>query len=112
MPNSRWSDIELELFKRHFTGAEGDALLKVIRKVFYPQFDLSQPLGQFIDLWQSVGTNFEQMSPYDRELAILARVKLVQHVEGCLLSLQSMAGLEPSMTADQVAAKTKKDSTQ
>jgi hypothetical protein len=112
-PNlSRWSDSELELIKRTFGGEAGLHLLKVMRKVFYPTLDENAPLGQFVDIWRSLSSQFENMAPEDRLVALLCREKLIAHIEGCLITLSGLAAQEPSMTADEVRAKSKRDSTQ
>ena len=40
---------EEQLLKQHFGG--NDSLLKLLRKVFIPHYDVNAPLGQAVDLW-------------------------------------------------------------
>lgn len=107
-PN-RFSEAEWSFIQRTFGGEGGEFALKALRKVFLPSLDTDVPPGQFIDLWQSLGSGFENMSPYDRELAILARVKLIQHLESCLLNLANWSS-SAGETPEERTSRQKKDS--
>lgn len=101
-----FSSSELQLIKATFSS---ESLLRLLRKVFLPPFDYDAPLGQAVDVWLTL--NLEQMTPYDRELAILARTKLITYVERRLLDLQILAGM-PEETLEERAKRQAKDSTQ
>lgn len=101
----RFEEDELDLLRSTFGG--NDRLLKLLRKVFLPEYDPAAPFGQTIDLWLSL--SLENMSPYDRELAIIARNKLIQHVESNILQLQFLANSKGE-TPEEKEKRLKKDS--
>lgn len=104
----RFSEAELALVKKLFEGEAGEATLKLLRKVFLPEFDPRAPLGQSFDLW--VTMDITSMHPEQAYQHILARNQVITHVENMLLQLQILAGLKTE-TKEQVAERNKKDST-
>src|SRR5574343_1682775 len=86
----RISDAELALLKNTF--AENDALLKVLRKIFFPEVTASAPIGQNMDLWMTLDLN--NLSAEDALINIKARNSLISHVEQCLLQIKILAGLK------------------
>lgn len=86
----RISDIELSLLKNTFS--ENDALLKVLRKIFFPEITAEAPIGQNIDLWMSLDIN--GMSPEEAMINLKARNSLIGHIENCLLQIKILSGMK------------------
>lgn len=83
----RFTEEELSLLKIF----KDEKLLKLLRKVFFPRYDYDAPIGQTIDmLWVGL-EQLGQMSPQDRELAILSQIRLNSHIERQLMQLQFLA---------------------
>jgi len=93
----RFTNEELTLIKNTFKGNEG--LLKLMRKVFLPEFDPKAPLGQTIDLWLSVP--IKEMDQEQIIVNILARNSLIMHVEQQLIQLNVLAGMEEISEEEQ-----------
>ena len=85
-----YTDEELSLIKATFKGNE--KLLKLMRKVFLPEYDPYAPLGQVMDLWVSLP--LKEMNPQDAMVNILARNELIIHVEKQLIVLDALAERE------------------
>lgn len=103
----RFTDEELSLLKNTFK--DNEKLLKLLRKVFLPEYDPEAPLGQTVDrLWMGLDM-LAQMSPHDRELAILVHLKLNNHVERQLIQLDALAKQEAE-SEEAKAKRIKKDS--
>ena len=103
----RFTEEELQFIKGVFKGNE--KLLKLLRKVFLPEYDPLAPIGQTVDLWTAIP--FKQMTPEQAYIHMLARQDLIQHVESQLLQIQILSNL-PTETEDERKARLKKDSTQ
>lgn len=101
----RFTEEELDLIQRTFKGNE--KLLKLMRKVFLPEYDPDAPLGQVIDLWMTVPV--KEMTPNDAMVNILSRNALISHVEMQLQQLNLLAGVD-AKTEEEIKEKLKKDS--
>ena len=101
----RFTDEEFGIIKALFKDNEKG--LKLLRKVFLPTYDFDAPLGQVVDLWMTL--NITTMTPYDREVNILARNQLITHVEQQLIQLQHLAN-EKEETADEKSVRREKNS--
>lgn len=96
--HSRYDERELLLMKKHFK--DNEPLLKLLRKAFLPEYDVDLPIGfNQVDMWSSMG--LEQMMPHDREVAILARLKLINHLELHLAMLKTLADKEEETEGEQ-----------
>jgi hypothetical protein len=93
-----FSEAELSLIKNTFK--DNEDLLKLMRKVFLPEFDPKAPLGQTIDLWMNL--NLKEMSPEHAHINILARNQMISHLENQLLVLNALANFEKE--SDEVIA--------
>ena len=116
MPNGRYTDDELELFKKVF--AENEPLIKIVRKVllelsmdereetqwrntftgneplnflmrkmFLPTLDGDTPIGQQIDLWLTV--NLENKLPEEAKELIASRKLVIQYLD---VKLRELSG--------------------
>jgi hypothetical protein len=101
----RITDAELSLIKTVF--ADNEVLLKLLRKVFLPEIDVTTPLGQQIDLWMTV--KIEDMTPEEAIINLKARNTLISHLEMCLNQLKVLAGTKTE-TVEQTKDRLKKDS--
>jgi hypothetical protein len=101
----RFTDGELDLIKQTFKG--NDKLLKLLRKVFLPEYDPNAPIGQVIDLWMTVPV--KEMTAQDALVNILARNSLISHVEMQIQQLNVLAEADQK-TAEEIQEKIKKDS--
>lgn len=102
----RFTDEELNIIKSLFK--DNDKALKLLRKVFLPEYDFNAPLGQTVDLWMTL--NIMSMSPQDREVNIIARNQLITHIEQQLVQLQFLAN-EKEESEEERKLKAEKNST-
>lgn len=102
----RFTEEELVLIRNTFSG--NDKLLKVLRKVFLPEYDPYAPLGQVIDLWMTI--DVRGLDPQTAFARILARNELISHVEQQLIQLNVLAG-QNEETEAEMKERNKKDST-
>lgn len=100
----RITDSELGIIKSTF--GDNDALLKLMRKVFLPEVDITAPVGNQVDLYMSLkneGTLEQQL------INLSARNALIAHIEMCLLQLKLLAGKKEESVED-TKERLKKDS--
>jgi hypothetical protein len=105
-----YSDLELELIKKTF--AENEPLLKLLRKVFVPQYhETASDIGGITNDMHN-HPDFDVKSYPSVEQAFVgmqARMQLVQLVENSLWKLKMLAG-EEKETVEQMKARLNKDS--
>jgi len=101
----RFTDEELGLIKTTFKGNE--KLLKLLRKVFLPEYDPNAPLGQVIDLWMTL--DLGQLTPQEQAVRIYARNSLISHIETRLIELNVLADKKEETPAEK-AERERKDS--
>lgn len=65
--------------------------LRIMRKFFLPTFSHDDPIGQINDMWATMGQKLSGMHPQDREVTILAHVKLMEHLRERLQQIRIMA---------------------
>ena len=102
----RFSEDELTLIKTTFRGNE--KLLKLMRKVFLPEYNPYAPLGQNVDLWMTL--DLGQLTPQEQSVRIFARNGIITHIEQQLIQLNILAEMKDE-TPEQTAERQKKDST-
>ncbi len=102
----RFSDDELKLVKSAFKG--NTELLKLMRKVFLPEFDPDAPIGQTIDLWMTI--NIEKMTTEEAMIHLHARNSLILHIETMISQLSAMAEVPEGETPKELEERLKKDS--
>jgi len=102
----RFTEGELELMRKTYGG--NDALIKLLRKIFLPEYDPKAPLGQIVDLWMHL-SDLEKMHPQDREIAILSHIKLIKHIEAQLMQIYVLANIKTE-TDEERTKRYKKDS--
>jgi len=104
----RMTEDELTLIKATFGGNE--RLLKLLRKIFLPEYDPNAPFGQTIDLWLAA-TDLKQMNPDQAYQLIMARNFTIGHIEAQIEQLRYFAELKKPNESEQ-ALNAKLDSTQ
>lgn len=102
----RFSDAELALIQATFK--DNDPLLKLLRKVFLPEYQPYAPLGQAVDLWMTV--DVRNLTPEQAYVRLLARNELITHVEQQLIQLQFLTSIKTE-TPEEKGAKATKNST-
>ena len=105
-PEMRITTEEIQMIKSAFTG--NTALLKLMRKIFLPEYDPKAPLGQSVDLWTI--KDISAMSPEEVKIYFLARRDLILHIESNLLQLQHLANTKLE-SVEEALIRLKKDST-
>jgi hypothetical protein len=95
----RFTEPELKLIKDTFGGNE--VLLRLLRKVFLPEYNPDAPLGQNVDLWMTL--DVRDMTPEAAYVRILARNELMLHVETQLMQLDALAGIKTETPEERVA---------
>lgn len=101
----RFTDPELSLIKN--TYKDNTELLKLLRKVFLPEYDPTAPLGQQIDLWMTL--DISSKTPEEAMHLILVRNALIGHVEFQLQQLQFLANQDDE-TPEEALSRLKKNS--
>lgn len=111
LKKNKYSDEELAIIKSLFGGDNGVKNLKLLRKVFAPEYDYNLPIGrqQETILWQNLD-QLSSMAPADREIAILSQIKLTRHIEGGLQALIFLAN-QKGETLEDVTKRMEKNST-
>lgn len=102
----RFTEQELSLIRN--TYKDNTELLKLLRKVFLPEFDPQAPIGQNVDLWMTL--DLTGKTPEEAFQHILVRNALIGHVEFQLQQLQFLAN-QAEETPEEALAKLKKNST-
>lgn len=102
----RMTTDEISLIKTAFGGNE--QLLKLLRKVFLPEYDPNAPLGQTIDLWLAM-TDLKTLPPDVAYQHILARNQVIGHVEQQLDMLRFFAQ-QKSESPEEKTSRERKDS--
>lgn len=103
----RMTEDELALIKSTFGGNE--RLLKLLRKVFLPEYDPTAPFGQTIDLWLAM-TDIKSLPPDHAYQFILSRNLVIGHIEAQIEQLRYFAELK-NETKEEAELRAKKDST-
>lgn len=86
---------------------DNDALIEVIRKVFYPQLTEDSPIRANFDLWTRLDLN--GMTPEQKVIRIEAHQLMVNHIENALGNIITLIGKKDE-TPEQVLARLSKDS--
>lgn len=102
----RLTEGELRTIKETFEG--NDDLLKIMRKIFLPEYDANSPVGQIVDLWQTIP--IEGMDDDQLVKTFRARNDLIKHVEARLQELKTLAGMKDE-TESEKKVRLSKDST-
>lgn len=102
----RMTEDEIALIKATYGGNE--RLLKLLRKIFLPEYDPTAPFGQTIDLWLAA-TDLKQMPPDIAYQHMMARNMVIGHVEAQIEQLRYFANLTTPNPEEQ-EAKAKLDS--
>ena len=101
----RFSKEEMDWIKRIFK--DNEKALKTIRKIFLPEYDSNCAIGQIVDLWLPL--DIMQIPVQDRELVILARNRLILHIEQQLQQISILAQIKDE-TPEERVERLKKDS--
>lgn len=90
MPNkeTRMTDDDFARIKGMF--ADNDDNLKVLRKIFYPEVSVDNPVGMNFDLWTKL--DLSNLSTEQKLIKVEANQMLVAHIEACLQMLKTIAG--------------------
>ena len=95
-----------ELIRNSFKDRQD--LLKVIRKVFLPEYEIDREIGmEQVDLWMTI--DIANLTPEQAYIKLIARNQLISHIEWALLRLYSISQ-EKELTEAEEIAKHKKDS--
>lgn len=95
----RFTEADRALIRNTFK--DRPELLKLLRKNFLPEIDPQAPLGQIIDLWML--EDISTKDPKDAYINLVARNKLIYHIETCLLQLQQLADTKEETEAEEIA---------
>ncbi|KKQ75521.1 MAG: hypothetical protein US97_C0039G0010 [Microgenomates group bacterium GW2011_GWF1_38_5] len=82
-------------------------LLKLMRKIFLPEYDPSAPVGQVVDLWTI--KDISSMTPEEVKVYFMTRRDLILHIESQLMQLQALS--QKTETVEEALKRQKKDST-
>lgn len=86
---------------------DNDALIEVIRKVFYPQLTEDSPIRANFDLWTRLDLNGMMLE--QKVIRIEAHQLMVNHIENALGNIITLIGKKDE-TPEQVLARLSKDS--
>lgn len=101
----RFTQPELDLIKSTFK--DNEKLLKLLRKVFLPEYDPQAPFGQTVDLWMTI--DLSNLSPEEQIIRLIARNTIITHIEAQLMQLNTLAELK-ELTPQERAEKAMQDS--
>lgn len=105
----RFSEQELLTLKQMFGGENNESRIKLLRKVFLPEYDPNAPLQQNIDLWMTVP--IKDLSMEEAYVRLIARNEVITHVEAMLTQINLLANRE-ELTEEQLKERIRKNSTQ
>lgn len=108
-PNMRFSDLELAALKAIFGGEHNEGNIKLLRKLFLPNYDPDAPLQQNIDLWMTI--NLADLSQEEALVRMYARNEVINHIEQRLNQIQILANMEAETPGEQ-AERLKRNSNQ
>lgn len=101
----RMTSTDIAVLKAMFE--ERDGAVEVIRKIFYPELTVDNPIQLNRDMFFDL--QLDGMSPDQKVIAVEAHQKLVRHVEGCLAVIKQLIG-KKNETPEQVLERLRKDS--
>lgn len=93
---TRMNEADVARLKAMF--ADNEDNLKVLRKLFYPELCVENPLGMNFDLWST--TDLSGLSVEQAHVMIEARKMMINHVEGVLRMMQTLAGKKDESPED------------
>ena len=96
---------EEQLLKQHFKGNDG--LLKLLRKIFIPQYDVNAPLGQAVDLWMD--RVYADIPVAEVKGLIVARQEAIKFLESGLIQLHFLAN-KSDKTPDELERESRQNS--
>lgn len=102
----RLTSDELKLIKATFF--DNEPLVRLLRKLFLPEYDPNAPVGQTVDLWTIKDP--ASMSPEECQVYFWTRRDLILHVESQLLQIESLSKMKLE-TEEEAEARKQKDST-
>lgn len=105
-PNMRFTDAEVDVLKTHFK--DNLNLIKLLRKIFLPEYDPKAPLGLGNDLW--ININLENKTAEEALIHLHARNQMLAHIEGGLMFLNQLVSANPESKEEAEARKTKDSS--
>ena len=92
----RISDEEIGLLKSAFSG--NDKLLKLLRKIFLPQYDYDAPVGDNIDMWMMC--QLDGISPEESIVNVKAYKLLINQIEISLRGIKILVGSKEESVED------------
>ena len=101
----RITEDEIRTIKQVFK--DNDALLKLLRKIFLPEYDPKAPIAQTVDLWSV--KDISSMTPEECKIYFLARKDLIMHVEAQIQQLKLLADMKTE-TKEEKESRLRKDS--
>ena len=102
---TRMSDADFATAKAMFS--DNDEGLKFLRKIFYPEVDVTNPIGINFDLWTKLDLN--GLTPEQKIIKVEANQMLIAHIEACLSIIKTIAGTKEE-SANQTRERLTKDS--
>jgi hypothetical protein len=107
-PPMRFSEADLLLLKKIFGGDEKLHLVKLLRKLFLPEYDPQAPLEQNIDLWMTIP--LQNLTLEEAYIRLIARNEVIMHIEQRLNQISLLAN-HIEETEQQRDERLRKDST-
>ena len=98
---------DLLLLKQLFGGDESMMRIKLLRKVFLPEYDPDAPIQQNVDLWMTVP--LKELTLEEAMIRLYARNELITHVEAMLNQIAILSN-KVEVTPQQLAERQRKDS--
>ena len=93
------------------TFKDNPVAMKTLRKFLLPVLNHDDPIGQLEDTWKELGDNVAKIHPDEREKAILAHFKVVEHIDRNLSKIAILAGAVEE-SPEQKESRMSKDSNQ
>lgn len=93
----RYSTEELTLLKGVF--GDNEKLVKLMRKMFLPEYDPNAPLGQAIDLWMTV--DMKGLSAEEALFRLTIRNELISYIEFRLQEINVLANMKELSEAEK-----------
>lgn len=78
---------EIQLLRSVFK--DNELLVRLMRKIFLPELNAAEPIGQTLDLWMTIPV--DNLTPEQALINLKARNSLIAHVEQCLNTIKILA---------------------
>lgn len=110
-PESEFTTDDLAVIRSHFNGAQGQKLVRILRKVFLPTIsDLELPVEKMMADVLMVGIDFKAMDDKQIKSIVMGRQEAIKIVLGGFIQLRNIANVSNESPEEKTARLAKNSS--